>query len=636
MPYVGNPLADAYSARQKQDLTGQSGTSFTLTHSVSSPNDLSVYINHVRQEPTTAYTVNGTTLTTTGTVAGTDDFYIIYDELAIQSISHPTNQALTATAGTFTSGLVGTTATFSGAVSGTTGTFSGDLTIDTNTLKVDAANNRVGINTASPSFNTEISNASTSTTLTGLTDAQLVLVNTGTATANQFTKLGFRFADGQYNGQAMICGVRESATSRATALTFSSAPSSDGDPDEAMRIDSAGNIGIGTTPESWHSNWTAIDFGDQGHLGHYDGGDTQIGTNLYHDGAWKAKETGTSANYAIGAAGYHIWYGNASANADAAVTMTTRMQLDNAGNLGVGRTPNVHSGYTNIAIGGPTSTTGSMLEFHDSGGTRDGKVYAKESDLYVSGEDRLYLNGAGTAGIVVESDGQTTISKFNETAGNNHALLTLSYHLSSSIGGFQMYTYSYYNDINFRIQNNDTHGGRNHNDMAFIRSGATRGSISIHTGSTSFNTTSDYRMKKDEKPIANAIDTVKKLKPYNFNWKDSGINEDGFFAHEVDEVLDYVVTGKKDAVKTYENVVLNKDGFMVDSDVTKEQYEKRIDDKDNEDGSPIGETTYPKGSTWKETHEDVEAQQMDSSKLVPILTAALQEAIKRIEALESK
>ena len=155
MSYVGNPLADAFSSREKQDLTGQSGTSFTLSHAVSHANDLSVYINHVRQEPTTAYSVNGTTLTTTGSVASTDDFYIIYDELAVQSISHPTDQALTATSGTFTSGLVGTTATFSGAVSGTTGTFSGDLTIDTSTLKVDAANNRVGINTASPVFNTE-------------------------------------------------------------------------------------------------------------------------------------------------------------------------------------------------------------------------------------------------------------------------------------------------------------------------------------------------------------------------------------------------------------------------------------------------------------------------------------------------
>ena len=102
MSYVGNPLANAFSSREKQDLTGQSGTSFTLSHAVSHANDLSVYINHVRQEPTTAYTVNGTTLTTTGSVAGTDDFYIIYDELVVQSISHPTDQALTATSGTFT------------------------------------------------------------------------------------------------------------------------------------------------------------------------------------------------------------------------------------------------------------------------------------------------------------------------------------------------------------------------------------------------------------------------------------------------------------------------------------------------------------------------------------------------------
>ena len=129
MPYVGNPLADAFSSREKQDLTGQSGTSFTLSHAVSHANDLSVYINHVRQEPTTAYTVNGTTLTTTGSVAGTDDFYIIYDELAVQSISHPTDQALTATSGTFTSGLVGTTATFSGAVSGTTLSVSSTTTL---------------------------------------------------------------------------------------------------------------------------------------------------------------------------------------------------------------------------------------------------------------------------------------------------------------------------------------------------------------------------------------------------------------------------------------------------------------------------------------------------------------------------
>ena len=188
----------------------------------------------------------------------------------------------------------------------------------------------------------------------------------------------------------------------------------------------------------------------------------------------------------------------------------------------------------------------------------------------------------------------------------------------------------------FRIQNNDTHGGRNHNDMAFIRSGSTVGSVSISTSGTSFNTSSDYRLKEDHKSITDAIGTVKQLKPINFKWKKTGVRQDGFIAHEVDEILDYAVTGKKDAVKTHENVVLDKDGFMVASDITKEKFEERIIDSDNEDQSPIGETTYPEGSTWKATHEDIDPQVMDNAKLVPILTAALQEAIARIEALESK
>ena len=124
-----------------------------------------------------------------------------------------------------------------------------------------------------------------------------------------------------------------------------------------------------------------------------------------------------------------------------------------------------------------------------------------------------------TEGIKIESDSQTTISRSQEGPGNNHAFLTLSYHLSGSLGGFQMYTYSYYSDINFRIQNNDTHGGRNHNDMAFIRSGSTVGSVSISTSGTSFNTSSDYRLKEDHKSITDAIGTVKQLKPINFKWK---------------------------------------------------------------------------------------------------------------------
>ena len=142
--------------------------------------------------------------------------------------------------------------------------------------------------------------------------------------------------------------------------------------------------------------------------------------------------------------------------------------------------------------------------------------------------------------------------------------------------------------------------------------------------------------KRQEKPIDDAIGTVKRLKPYNFKWKKSGIRQDGFFAHEVDELLDYAVSGKKDATTTYENVVLNSKGEIIASGVLKEDFDKRLLDGDDDEASPKGETTYPEGSTWKATHEDIDPQGLDVAKLVPILTAALQEAIKRIEVLESK
>lgn len=102
----------------------------------------------------------------------------------------------------------------------------------------------------------------------------------------------------------------------------------------ALFVDGAGgNIGIDATPESWHSSWTAIDIGDQGSISHYDGGDTQFATNMYHDGAWKAKETGTSALYAIGANGSHTWYTGASASADASITTTNVMGLFAEGHI---------------------------------------------------------------------------------------------------------------------------------------------------------------------------------------------------------------------------------------------------------------------------------------------------------------
>jgi len=90
MPYIGNKATSNFTSMSKQDLTGATGGTLTLNTSVASASEIALYINNVRQEPTTSYTVSGTTVTLQGyTVAGTDDIYVIYLGKAIQTTVPP-------------------------------------------------------------------------------------------------------------------------------------------------------------------------------------------------------------------------------------------------------------------------------------------------------------------------------------------------------------------------------------------------------------------------------------------------------------------------------------------------------------------------------------------------------------------
>ena len=92
MPYLGNAPAEAYSQISYQDLTGGSGTSFTLDYPAGSAGEIEVFVNNVRQEPTVAYTVSGTSLTMTGSIAATDDFYVVFQGKAEKSGTIPEKQ----------------------------------------------------------------------------------------------------------------------------------------------------------------------------------------------------------------------------------------------------------------------------------------------------------------------------------------------------------------------------------------------------------------------------------------------------------------------------------------------------------------------------------------------------------------
>ena len=121
--------------------------------------------------------------------------------------------------------------------------------------------------------------------------------------------------------------------------------------------------------------------------------------------------------------------------------------------------------------------------------------------------------------------------------------------------------------------------------MLFNNTGGVRGSIVIQSASTAYNTTSDYRLKENVIDLNGAIDRVKQLAPKRFNFINDEKTVDGFLAHEASTVVPESVTGTRD----------------------------EIDDK----GKPV-------------------YQGIDTSKLVPLLTAALQEAIAEIETLKTK
>ena len=99
MVYIGNTPSTSFATVVKDSFNGGS-TAYTLSK-VATTNSVSVFVENVRQEPTTAYSVSGTTLTfTASTPSGTNNIYVLHMN-PTTTTTHPAAQALTATTGTF-------------------------------------------------------------------------------------------------------------------------------------------------------------------------------------------------------------------------------------------------------------------------------------------------------------------------------------------------------------------------------------------------------------------------------------------------------------------------------------------------------------------------------------------------------
>ena len=91
MSYVGNTPADKFLTLEKQSFSVSATTGYTLSHSVSSPQDIALFINNVRQNPNSSYTVSGTALTLSSATSSGDTMYCVFLGKAIGTVGVPVN-----------------------------------------------------------------------------------------------------------------------------------------------------------------------------------------------------------------------------------------------------------------------------------------------------------------------------------------------------------------------------------------------------------------------------------------------------------------------------------------------------------------------------------------------------------------
>ena len=508
---------------------------------------------------------------------------------------------------------------------------------EANLFYVDAGNDRIGIGTSSPAAPFHVAHSGTSTSV----GSNFISLRSGASGRD----IGIQFADGATTAYVgMLAG----------AIYFADSGSN-----EKARFDSSGRLLLGTTTEG-ASGADQFTIAGSGNTGLTIRAGTASDTNIFFS-------DGTSGDDEFrGVIRYQQNVNQFEFFTDA----TRHLIIDNIGRLIVGTVTVGNesgdeltlnsSGNTGITLRSPSSNNCSILFADGTSGTDNFSgflQYQHGSDAMVfatSSSERLRIDSSGNVGIGTSSpssfDSFANLLVVGTTSGNNGITIVAGSSNSSSIyfadgtsGGSQknagIVDYNHSTDtmrfataadnamiidssrrvlinttstlasegflqvacnsntdgVQFHCTDNSStnilemkHGSATGSDTGFMiafrrADGTMVGSIVSSTSATAYNTSSDYRLKENVTAISDGITRLKTLKPYKFNFIGDSKIIDGFLAHEVTAVPE-AITGTKDEV-----------------------------DSDNK---PV-------------------YQGIDQSKLVPLLVAAVQELIGKVEALEA-
>jgi hypothetical protein len=404
--------------------------------------------------------------------------------------------------------------------------------------------------------------------------------------------VNFAASDGTTFGSAAWMGCYAAATTSAGStpgfLAFATSDAGATSPTERLRITSAGRVGIGTTSPA-----TALEVN----------GDVTISDKIIHDGDTDTAirfpaadtvtvETGGSEKVRIDSSG-RLLVGPAASSIPTLGT-DGGLQLHNVSNSNGAQLSiirfNVDEGGGTLVIGKSKSATvaaGAVVADNDSLGT-----------IYFVGDDGTDLGSSG-ARISCQVDGTPGA---NDMPGRL-VFSTTADGASTSTERMRIRSNgdTYFGNTGGALANGDEgnlflgasgekrsyrSGTTSRTHYGFYNNNGLIGTITTSASATAYNTSSDYRLKENITLLDGAIARLGQLPVHRFNFiADPDTVVDGFIAHEAQEVVPECVTGTKDEV--------------------------------DDDGNPV-------------------MQGIDQSKLVPLLTAALQEAIAKIDALEAR